>query len=86
MRVFFTTLPFPATFLFLSFLLLQTLTYTVGCFAPPSPPSSFPRRGFATPTAVPTGPRARCRDKGKLIRDHCTGPVKNIYEQDRAKV
>lgn len=29
---------------------------------------------------------ARFRDKGKLIRDHCSGAIKSIYEQDRAKV
>lgn len=29
---------------------------------------------------------ARYRGKSKLVEDHCAGPVKNIWEQNRAKV
>eukprot|EP00903_Cladosiphon_okamuranus_P008428 g8101.t1 len=37
-------------------------------------------------TAVDTAELvSRCREKGKLIRDHCSGAIKSIYEQDRAK-
>ncbi|CAM9379344.1 unnamed protein product [Scytosiphon promiscuus] len=28
---------------------------------------------------------SRCREKSKLIRDHCSVAVKNIYEQDKAR-